>query len=463
VGEAQPTPDALAAARAALDRNPRLTEKNDANALLTYLAGMYDRVGPDRFRLLCGLRPPRDLTEQVQVDYLASHVSNQQLAGVLEAEATRAADERMLRTLYDELDERVVAYGRFVVELGLQCRALAARARDRWDESALLPHLTSATARFSLDQGELETACLFVAEVRHARGLGGACVGEARDSTAIQLAMRLTERAERLWALARGVGGGAPLPPDRVFLHLAGGQFPFAPPVQTLLFDEHAAARVELRARATPSTGLGSVVVQADRCEVTAQVASVAPAPAPAPDQRVGSSPLLTVACWSDLALGIDESRRVWAVTPVPEVGEEFPKGRAIELDLAGEQWEVVLRLAATSPDGRTISREELARAFRFLPDPASLGRDHRAKRNADREGQTAGEGLAEQASGVRKQLRGALSDLRRRLKRAVGGPADGGETLLHQERNVVTTGFVVRYLFSDGAPYRFGERPTGR
>ncbi len=46
-----------------------------------------------------------------------------------------------------------------------------------------------------------------------------------------------------------------------------------------------------------------------------------------------------TVEKWSDLAIGIDEAWKYWAITPAPQPGQQFPMGKAKELPLNGKQW----------------------------------------------------------------------------------------------------------------------------
>jgi hypothetical protein len=393
-------------------------------------------------------------------------VTAEQYREACRAEAGRPVDERMLRGLYGGLDVRLVAYGRFVGEVVRQCRDIVRGVTASWDEGAVASHLAAAGAKLPLLSAELAAALEFAAEVRVERGMGLAAVGEVSDTSAAALALRLTHTAERLWDMALGTveGRARPLPPDATFRQITGGQFPPVKSVLALLHQEHAGARLALRAPAAPlpGTAVDTVVVNAARCEVRTEGPVVPPAPVPPTPQPGPAVKGIVVSKWSELALGVDGQWRVWAVTPVPEVGERFPKARAVELVLPGVRWRALLELAANSPDGRTALREDLARALGYLPDPASLARDPRAKRGADRAGQTAGEGLGERAGRVQSQLRQALSDWRRELRALVGGPADRGNTLLRSDRKTIDTGFVVRFLLSDGTHDRFGGPPTG-
>ena len=68
--------------------------------------------------------------------------------------------------------------------------------------------------------------------------------------------------------------------------------------------------------------------------------------PPPAPS-------LLVVTSWSQLGIGIDEERSIYAFKPAPGFGEEVRMSNGTSLLFPGKRWPVLLELASRSSDGR--------------------------------------------------------------------------------------------------------------
>jgi hypothetical protein len=69
VGKAEPTPEALEAARELLARDPTLASRGDSDDIIRQLARLCDEIGVDRFRVQHGLQTPRTPFEQATADY----------------------------------------------------------------------------------------------------------------------------------------------------------------------------------------------------------------------------------------------------------------------------------------------------------------------------------------------------------------------------------------------------------
>jgi hypothetical protein len=448
VGKAEPTPEALEAARDALARNPGLASGRDTDDLIRTLAEFHDSVGHDRFRLLYGLRPPRTPLEQ------AGHLTEEQYRDVCRVEANRPVDERMLAVLYEELEKRVVAYGRFIGEVAGQCRDIENGVTASWKAGVVESHLAAATVKLNLFGAEITTALSFLAEVRIERGMGLAQVGEVSDASAALLALRRTDAAERLWGMVLGVGEGRadPLTPAATFELIHGRQFPDAGGVQALLHQEHAAVRLALRGRvpasSSPTGEVDTLVVNAARCEVRAETLVVPPLPVPPPPaggqsgSANGTGPTkptqksVAVKRWSELGIGIDESETL-AFVPAPAAGARVRKGDGKPLALSGKRWRVVFELASLASDGRRVSRRELERRLAEATGRGRSGSVEAAHAAADHF----------RPAKMGKAFTDTLADLRRSLRAEVDGPDEGLFVDLGQE---IDLGFVVRGLLVD-------------
>jgi hypothetical protein len=173
-------------------------------------------------------------------------------------------------------------------------------------------------------------------------------------------------------------------------------------------------------------------------------------------DEHRKSTPILTVGDWSELAIGIDEKHKCWALTPSPLSGQIIPKGNAICFPMRGRQWVKLLEALAESDSGVAADVHAVATKLDVLPPRSNLPRDSRARTAELRRGHTAELLLGHQA--WRKRLSQILTDLTRKFRRHISGP-DGGDPVLRLDGDEVLCGFVVRYLFRDDSGHlRFGR-----
>ena len=189
--------------------------------------------------------------------------------------------------------------------------------------------------------------------------------------------------------------------------------------------------------------------------------------------------PLLEVASWSDLGIGIDEDD-YWAITPCPECGGVFAKRYAKKLELTGPRWKTLLEGLAKSENGNTVPVETIYREFGLLNRVVSIqdglenddqsGDDEEEKedeweteqprrvtlavRNSERE---------QHAKLLRRELTRATAQVSKKLRKQVRGPGiESQSPLSNHDPEVVTSTFVVRHLLQDPVTREllFGRKP---
>jgi hypothetical protein len=170
------------------------------------------------------------------------------------------------------------------------------------------------------------------------------------------------------------------------------------------------------------------------------------------------SLPSISVSRWSDLAVGVDQFKRIWARTPPPALGEPFELTSAIQLHFGGEQWPKLLKLLAESADGSSVKNADLFIAFGYMDTSPTVPTDRRARSRAiqfEIENE-----LPTRINPALQRLRGAVTTLSQTLREQVAGPTGRGNSALSVEGDRTRAGFVVRYLVPDEAGhYFFGRR----
>jgi hypothetical protein len=473
VSNKQPPEASIRAAREFLLEHPVIAEGGDAESLINSLAELHARHGDDHFRLLVGLRLPNGLIEQLFVDEFMGKISKEELRRRLEAEEARDIDLPLLEQLYAETEAHLHRYAAFL-------RAVIARktAHDhgqgdwREDEAALRPFVEGLNRKSGLLRSQLERANGVIAEIRLERHLGQVRVKEIQAPTLWFLTEWVTHLAIEGWASDckiaaashAGIGYSRSAVAPELFCQVRLPKLPEDMALLSELEAERTAVRVEFRRRAAGPQPVhisaSEVKVSTQDCRVDAAAVTVAKK-APA-DRPADPQPLLAVERWSDLAIGIDEDWKYWALTPAPEIGEPFPKARAVELILPGERWKSLLKLATDSQDGRTISKMALAREFKYLDGESTLVGDSRARPGAVEEGQTVGSGLSTINKAL-ERLRDAVSDLRREVRAVVRGPEEKPPSVLAWSDKLIHTGFTVAVLVADESRHlHFGAPGAG-
>ena len=435
----------VSAARELLRLHPALVEGVQPAELERGLAELHHSWGDDRFRLVLGLREPVNEAEQCWRELWLGAITFAEARERLRAYAHRAVDAQMLRVFFSELGQQVHRYGRFMQEAG-NLFLNPTRQPVRESDEAEIDRLASAIQEKStLYKQEITSVFEFLQEARVAKQAGIVRLGEHSTPTAAEMVMLVTHYAQRSWTSNRELGRKSQTRPEYIralsgsalFGRTTYSGLPRAQDVQTRLDEEYALARVYLR-----------------ECRATRDDDGVVAVASP-----VTASHLLSIKHWSELAIGIDEQGRYWALVPAPEPGQPFKKSQAVELPLPGKRWNAVLNAFAASTTIETIRRGELIHAFGYLPPPIPTSRDRRAKPGAIESANI--EGLEVRQLAAVKRLNTTLADLRRELGKLISVPSDRGSICLRSDEEVIRSGFRVRYLVRDESDrLTFGTRP---
>jgi len=162
--------------------------------------------------------------------------------------------------------------------------------------------------------------------------------------------------------------------------------------------------------------------------------------------------PKLTVNAWSELGIGIDETRTPRAFIPFPRFGDRVRKMDGEVLALRGERWGALFNLATMAPDGKTIVKHE------FLSNLPKLRSAPKAKKVIEKSHADA-DGLRLVGNPDLTYLTNTLSELRGELRKLCRGPDDKAASLLQDLGSEIVLGFVVRPLLVDDTyHYTFGR-----
>jgi len=196
--------------------------------------------------------------------------------------------------------------------------------------------------------------------------------------------------------------------------------------------------------------------------------------------EHAEGGPLLEVASWSDLGIGIDQDG-YWAITPCPECGGVFATRYAKKLELRGPRWKTLLEGLANSDNGNFFPVETIHQEFGLSDHVMSIqgglenddqSGDDQEEDDEDREAEEPRHvALArrnwetEQRSKLlRRKLIEATAQLSKQLRRQVRGPGRGSQPpLSNHDPYVVTSTFVVRHLLQDPVTRQlcFGRKPA--
>ena len=157
----------------------------------------------------------------------------------------------------------------------------------------------------------------------------------------------------------------------------------------------------------------------------------------------------LQIERWSDLGIGMDKDLTCYAFTPCPGLGDRVKIREATPLSLSGERWAAVLLFLARSIDGRTVKKDDLALAMKYVT-PGEV-QDQSAELDQ----------LRSRVSVIARKLRNAMSDLGRQLKEQVHARHKSApfESFEIDSKPAYQTPFTTRCLITDiQRHYFFGE-----
>lgn len=442
-----PTEEEMQAAREVVRLNSGLVDQDLIPYLELVLVKYRRRWGSDKFDVRCGLREPHTLAEQCDLDLFEGRITVEEAREQLLKFAQRPVDAEMLRGFFAQLESSLQHYSRFTQEVGKLLESPRRSAIKEADEVEIDRWADVINGPSKMYKQEIHTVLDFLQEGRVEKQKGIAKISIFTAATAAELVVAVTEYAVSSWRRSRQASLQSQMQPEyrgagsslESFGSIAFKSLPLAQELLTLLEEEHALARVCLRERlANPASPAIQTV-----------------------DPPKSKTPvLLTVARWSDLAIGIDENWRYWALTPAPQHGTQFQQSRAIELALVGERWKALLMAFAASETGNRVKRADLLQSLGyFSPGPASE-QDRRARPGAIEEAQI--EGMLIRMNVANKRLTTTLGDLRRELGKLVQGPSGRSSICLQVNGDRVESGFVVRPLLRDEAgKLNFGTPPS--
>jgi hypothetical protein len=96
----------------------------------------------------------------------------------------------------------------------------------------------------------------------------------------------------------------------------------------------------------------------------------------PTDDASEAKAPLLSVDKWEELALAIDNEKKVWAISPPPENAGVFRKRDAVVVPIRKGDGFLLLTLLAESPNGRSVDIYAVAAKLGLLPRNSPLPQD---------------------------------------------------------------------------------------
>jgi hypothetical protein len=420
------------------------------------LAERCHKWGESRFRLMWGLRRPENLREELVIARISGQITNEQFAQIIRAHSNNYLTEEILDVLFKELEDDIDAYCGFVKH----CWSAVNDPYDIELEEKVGECCERLSEKSQFSKEELEFFSGFFAESRIHYQAGIAQLKTFSAASYLTVAILVFNRLTTVWrerkhdenrnslvGFCMGCLNALPRPQD----------------LDAMLEHEHVLARMYLRHRQANlaegqrvETQQVTIAVQAN--EVKVDLSATQPT---ADEAATGDLPKLSVSHWSDLAIGIDEHHKYYAITPAMELGDRFPKTKSIQLHLPGERWKTLLTVLAKSANGESVAVLDILRAWDLLRLPGQLDSDSRA-----RPGELDSAARAELPRSVtvaKEDLGDSLRDLRRKLRKEVGGPS-GNDRCLKLDGELIRAGFRVAYILLDEAEeLRFGHAGSDR
>lgn len=416
-------------ARQAMAEHPDLYKGVPQEKALEYLAGLHGTWGHDKFLLRMGLRTPKDRVEGLSVELFQGRITEVEYRQMVEEHVNRPVDESMVGRFFGDLNEHLKRYGAFIHEVIGQSNTATKKPVNRRDEERIQRLADRLEIAPTMFKEEIETVYEFLGESRIEKNLGTARVKGMSAPSASELVLLASDFAQKAWTSCRGVSRKSKTQSEylysteaaTLFVQVTVPKLPWPNDLDALLEQERSLARVCLR----------------ERQENRLTQATFQQAPSAETNET-----LLTVSRWSELAIGIDETWKYWALTPAPEYGRHFAKSNAVELPLKGGQWKALLTALAGAAGSSRIDRADLFSRMGYqIPSIEELAFE---KAQVD--------GLNSSAGQVTSRLNQVLKDLRRKLRRFVDGPDVPNPIPFSLDADSVTPEIRVAFLIRDAA-----------
>lgn len=414
------------------------------------LAWLHLELGAHFFRLHYYLREPLNQYELWHRQAYWHEISDQEFQDMAKRHAERPFDRVMLDQFFSEIESRLEAYNRalqiiFSISNGRKSgRSIARQERDA------LAVLSQANQESLLDELEFETALEFLQDTRFELNKGNVNIGQLQSSTAVELSLNTVNKALFAWKAFLDRSGSnvhSVMPPSQMFLKSISGVIPSPQSLLALVQEERAMARGML-SRQTKS-------------EPPAQLA-----PPVEEENTIEGSVIPNLTSTSELLIGIDEDLSYWGLHMNGLKGSQFPKSKAIPLQLAGRRWKEVLRLLAGSKEGNEATIKELFEKLELLPsNPDSVkprsDEDHESLENLDflvesEHGSPARRPLVAAAN---SRLISTMGDLGKKIRNLLRIKSESNPTFRRNGNDSYVSSFRVQYLMRNtDRTYRFGD-----
>jgi hypothetical protein len=161
--------------------------------------------------------------------------------------------------------------------------------------------------------------------------------------------------------------------------------------------------------------------------------------------EKPKKTPLIHIKYWSELALGIDEKKSYWAITPPPQFNGQVFKSKAVELPLVGASWFPMFELFADSDSGNRIAMTDFVTKLKINPKGTGISADSRAKPGAI-EADLRTE-LQQSGSVVRQAINNKLKELARTIREYVSGTKPGSDRCFRMLADEIECAFDVGYI----------------
>ena len=149
---------------------------------------------------------------------------------------------------------------------------------------------------------------------------------------------------------------------------------------------------------------------------------------------------------WGELGIGVTADRNCFAFTPCPNFGQQVTLAEGVPLVLPDGQWQRLLDCLIESPDGRTVTNEELLTALKLN---LKSGKSSKSAKHH--------QGLRHVTDVRRRQLQSAMANLAKQFRIRVC--TDRRLPVFESHGDSYRAAFVARCLLRDEQRhYRFGD-----
>jgi hypothetical protein len=426
------------------------------------IARAHSRLRESTFELMYGLRMPVNKREELTKAHFAGAISRKECGRQCRQFLVHFLDEQTLDLFYDEIHTEIADYGELIsASIQLSGNRLS---RDKVElierEIGSLFNRLSRKSAFYME--ELMFLSGYIAEARIANNLGNVQIGNFPAASYAALARLHIRTIVNSWhdrvrdtSRPRGISAAAR------FYHSNHAMCLRPIDISAMVEHEEALVKLYLRGNAVRTkadehaiSAPPPVVMQTEHVAVYTNSALHM---STEPNARETDAAVMSVQNWAELAIGIDEHRNFWALTPLPDFGSDFRISSALPLKFGGRRWPRLLEKLAESSDGCSAYSADVMAILGCVPSSSNVPHDRRVRR-ADSAGAVRYQ-LSNQKNAAHRTLIGGITDLNRKLRKQVGGPAGRNKSALFVDGDLVRSRFFVRALMKTDGHVYFGSK----